>query len=365
MIKTLTVNIGGMIYTIDEDAYQLLDTYLSNLKKHFAHEESADEILYDMEQRMGELFSERIESKNQIITLKDVEDVIKLMGQPEDFQEGETAGNSSNAQEKKQENTNTAKEKGDRRLFRDPDNKVLGGVLAGIAHYYDLDVTLVRLGFVVCGAILLHVGILSLLILYMIGWAVIPEASDAADRLAMHGEKINVENIGKTVTDGFEKASNFVKDPKTQSSAKRFGEGLVNFMGVCAKILLVLIAIAFAPVAFGLIMACFGLVAGGLGLLAATPAIMSEIFPVLVDEFPLLNDGLLFTQHPVLIWALAIGGILVAILPLFALIHMLFYYFGNIKPMGVNTRIALIIIWFIALFTVIGCGSSLGFILAQ
>lgn len=361
MTKTLTVNIGGMVYTIDEDAYQLLDTYLSNLKKHFAHEESADEILYDMEQRMGELFSERIESKNQIITLKDVEDVIKLMGQPEDFQEGESESPTNSTQDKAED----SKDKGDRRLFRDPDNKILGGVLAGIAHYYNLDVTLVRLGFVVCGAILLHVGILSLLILYMIGWAVIPEASDAADRLAMHGEKINVENIGKTVTDGFEKASNFVNDPKTQSNMKRFGEGLVNFMGVCAKIFLVLLAIAFAPVAFGVIMVCFGLAMGGLGLLAATPAIISESFPLLVDEFPILNDGLLFTQHPVLIWSLAISGILIAILPLFALIHMLFHYFGTAKPMGVNTRIALIIIWFIALFTAIGCGSSLGFIITQ
>lgn len=361
MIKTLTVNIGGMVYTIDEDAYLLLDTYLNNLKRHFAHEESADEILNDMEQRMGELFSERIESKNQIITLKDVEDVIKLMGQPEDFQEGESETTSNDTQDK----PNDDKEKGTRRLFRDPDNKILGGVLAGIAHYYDADVTLVRLGFVVCGAILLHVGILSLLILYMIGWAVIPEASDAAERLAMHGEKINVENIGKTVTDGFEKASNFVKNPRTQSNVERFGEGLVNFMGVCAKILLILIAIAFAPVAFGLIMGCFGLIMGGLGLLAATPAIISEGFPLLVEEFPALSDGLFFTQHPVLVWSLAISGILIAILPLFALIHMLFYYFGNIKPMGVNTRIALIIIWFVAVFTAFGCGSSLGFFLAQ
>ena len=85
MKKTLTVNLGGTVYHIDEDAYKLLDTYLSNLRIHFCREEGAEEIVHDMELRISELFTDRLRDGKQVITIEDVEEIIAQMGKPEDL----------------------------------------------------------------------------------------------------------------------------------------------------------------------------------------------------------------------------------------------------------------------------------------
>ena len=92
MKKTLTVNLGGTVFNIDDDAYRLLDNYLSNLKMHFRKEVGADEIVDDIERRISELFAEKLSAGSQVITIADVEEVIARMGKPEDMEaEGESA----------------------------------------------------------------------------------------------------------------------------------------------------------------------------------------------------------------------------------------------------------------------------------
>ena len=92
MKKTLTVNLGGTVFNIDDDAYRLLDNYLSNLKIHFRKEAGADEIVDDIERRISELFAEKLSAGSQVITIADVEEVIARMGKPEDMEtEGERA----------------------------------------------------------------------------------------------------------------------------------------------------------------------------------------------------------------------------------------------------------------------------------
>ena len=115
MKKTFNINLGGIVFHIDEDAYELLDNYLSNLRIHFSKEEGAEEIVHDMELRISELFSERLNDKNQVITLADVEEIIAQMGKPEEFADDTTQDNNEYTDEKK----------GVKRLFRNPDNKVL------------------------------------------------------------------------------------------------------------------------------------------------------------------------------------------------------------------------------------------------
>ena len=87
MKKTFTINLGGIVFHIDEDAYELLDKYLSNLRIHFSKEEGAEEIVHDMELRISELFSERLHESKQVISIADVEEVIGQMGKPEEFSE--------------------------------------------------------------------------------------------------------------------------------------------------------------------------------------------------------------------------------------------------------------------------------------
>ena len=86
MKKTLTVNLGGTVFNIDDDAYRLLDNYLSNLKIHFRKEAGADEIVDDIERRISELFAEKLSAGSQVITIADVEEVIARMGKPEDME---------------------------------------------------------------------------------------------------------------------------------------------------------------------------------------------------------------------------------------------------------------------------------------
>ena len=89
MKKTLTVNLGGTVFHIDEDAYQLLDKYLANLRIHFRKEEGSEEIMNDFEMRISELFNERVRLGYEVITIEHVEEVIKRMGKPEELFEGE------------------------------------------------------------------------------------------------------------------------------------------------------------------------------------------------------------------------------------------------------------------------------------
>ena len=206
MKKTLTVNLGGTVFHIDEDAYQLLDKYLSNLRIHFRKEEGSEEIMNDFEMRISELFGERVRLGHEVITIEHVEEVINRMGKPEEIFEEETEEEKENAKKRTyQEQVITGKKK----LMRDPDNRVIGGVAAGIAAYMGWDATAVRLAMI----LLLFIPVVHwMAILYIVLWMVMPLARTAADRLIMRGKSVTLETIGQTVTDGFEKVSNNVND---------------------------------------------------------------------------------------------------------------------------------------------------------
>lgn len=233
MKKTLTVNLGGTVFNIDEDAYRLLDNYLMNLKAHFRKEAGADEIVDDIERRISELLAEKLDGNRQVITLADVEGVIARMGKPEEMDdadreseqragEGYGPGSWTRSEE-------TVKVR--RRLFRDPDNKMLGGVCSGLAAYLGWDTTLVRLLLFV----ILIFGYGTLIPIYIVSWIIIPEARTAAEKLSMHGEAVTVENIGKTVTGGFERmadgVNSYMRSDKPRTLLQRIGDGLVTLAG--------------------------------------------------------------------------------------------------------------------------------------
>ena len=162
MKKTLTVNLGGTVFHIDEDAYQLLDKYLANLRIHFRKEEGSEEIMNDFEMRISELFNERVRLGYEVITIEHVEEVIKRMGKPEELFEGE-----EEKEYKEEARTQAFQEeeipRGPKKLMRDPDNRVLGGVAGGIAAYMGWDVTAVRLAMI----ILLFIPYAPIIILYL------------------------------------------------------------------------------------------------------------------------------------------------------------------------------------------------------
>jgi phage shock protein PspC (stress-responsive transcriptional regulator) len=185
---TLSVNLGGYSFNIDEDAYGELKRYLKNLEIHFAGEESSSEILSDIETRMAELFRAKMTAYKQVITMQDVNDTISVLGTPEDI--ADTEGRSTR---------DKFSSPGFHRMYRDPDHRIIGGVCAGMSAYWDIDVVILRVIF----AILILAGGLGVLT-YLILWVVLPEAKTTAQKIEMKGEPVNIHNIKESVKQEFD-----------------------------------------------------------------------------------------------------------------------------------------------------------------
>lgn len=182
MKQTRTANIAGINFYLDEDAYQVLDNYLKELRKYFKGQEGAAEIISDIENRMAELFQQKIKNPQTVITLEDVNKVIAILGKPGDFDH-----------ENPEENTNSSKKRSMKRLYRDMNDRILGGVCSGLGAYVNLDPVIIRIIFIV--ATLSGISIL----VYLILWIVIPPALTTAEKLEMHGDPVNIDNIEKTI----------------------------------------------------------------------------------------------------------------------------------------------------------------------
>jgi len=235
MNKTVTMNLGGIIFHIEEDAYERLSNYLKSIKGYFKNSESSDEIMSDIEARIAEMLQEKVSTAKQAVLMSDIEDVIKIMGKPEDFADGNTE--SDNSQNQTKEENKHQQEYKRRRLFRDPDDKILGGVCSGIANHFDIDPIWLRGAFAVSFFIF---G--SGLLLYIILLLIIPKAKTTAEKLEMRGEKIDINNIGKTVTEEFEdlkkRMKNFgddVASPKNKEKMKHSAERAGEFITDAAK----------------------------------------------------------------------------------------------------------------------------------
>lgn len=185
---TVSINLGGYSFNIDEDAYAELKRYLKNLEIHFADEESSAEILMDIESRMSELFRSRLTSYKQVITLEDVQQVIAVMGTPEDLSGDE--GPSS-----REKFTSP----GYHRMYRDPDHRIIGGVCAGMGAYWRIDPIIIRVIFLA----LILAGGLGILI-YLILYIVLPEARTTAQKIEMKGNPVNIHNIKEAVKKEFD-----------------------------------------------------------------------------------------------------------------------------------------------------------------
>jgi phage shock protein PspC (stress-responsive transcriptional regulator) len=184
---TVSINLGGYSFNIDEDAYSELKRYLKNLELHFAEEESSSEILSDIESRAGELFRARLTEFKQVITMEDVQYAISVLGTPEDISDNE----GTSEREK-------FSSRGYHRMYRDPDQRIIGGVCAGMGAYWRIEPWLVRVIFFI---IAMMGGLGGLL--YLILWIVIPEAKTTAQKIEMKGEPVNIHNIKDSVKKEF------------------------------------------------------------------------------------------------------------------------------------------------------------------
>jgi len=218
MKKVINVNLAGKAFTIDEDAYTELSKYLKRLEKHFSRSQGSEDIIYDIEARIAELFDEN-NTGGPIVSIAKVEKIKNIMGTPEDFGAADSYasdfGSTDSTKKKFRKKTSTSYN-GRRKLYRDPENKVFGGVASGLSNYFGFkDPIILRIILV-----LLFLGFGTGLFIYILCWILIPEAKTSSDFLAMRGEEINVDNIAKTVEESFDeikgKIEEFGNDLKTR-----------------------------------------------------------------------------------------------------------------------------------------------------
>lgn len=269
MNRTITMNLSGIIFHIEEDAYDKLNKYLSTIRSYFKDSEGRDEIMNDIESRIAEMLQEKVSKTKQAVLMMDVENIISIMGKPEDF-----AGENTTTEENKQststggnQNYNSGNHKR-RRVFRDPDEKLLGGVCSGIASYFDFDPLWIRGAFAV-SFFVFGTGFL----LYLILWIIIPVAKTTAEKLEMRGEKVDVNNIGKAVNDEFEDFKKRMQDfgnevsskdnkDRIKSSARKAtefaGDVFHNMIKVVGKIVAILLIFIGVALMVGLLATIFG-----------------------------------------------------------------------------------------------------------
>lgn len=208
MKKTISINLKGINFIFEEDAYQMLQDYMDKLDIALHANGDKTEILDDVELRIAELCSNLLGESKSVIEVKDIQEILQTLGEPSSFvdetDEEQEEGFDSNAE--------TTDHKHDKRLFRDRENAIFGGVCAGIANYFSIDVVLVRAIFV-----LMFFLALSGFPIYIILWIIIPAAKTNIDRLRMKGRPVTVDSL----KDEVEQAAERIKD-----GSKRFAQKL-------------------------------------------------------------------------------------------------------------------------------------------
>ena len=337
MKKNITINLCGRLFQIDEDAYSMLQNYIDSLRSHFGHQAEGDEIVNDIEERIAELFDELKTRHIEAITIEHVKDIITRIGKPEELAGEEQKEDFSWQQESHRVYDHVRSKMSGRKLYRNPNDKMLAGVLSGIAAYTNTDVTFWRLGTVLF-TFFYGVGF----IIYLVLAIVLPQANTPEEQLRMRGKEVNPKNLADAVVDE--------NQPVRQPTS-----GLREVFSILLKIF------------FGFFIGIAILVGGALGI-AFLAVLMTTIFALVMPAeaaialpFTLGGMGLseIWKFHPAILAGFAAALLAVLFIPVYAIIHMILSISKKVKPMSMPQRVVWIILWIIALCCVIPLGGIL------
>ena len=338
MNKTININLAGSFFHVDENAYAHLQKYLDAVRATLSPEDSIEEIMNDIEARIAELFSESMTSNDQVITLSRVKEIIDIMGQPQDF-DPEGAAESNAAEQYKSI----------KQLFRDEENKYLGGVASGLGHYLGIDCLWIRLIWL----LLFFFSSGTFFMIYILFWILVPAAKSTSDKLKMKGEPINISNIEKRVKEGYDKFSDNMKSvdyDKYGNQVKRGSNRVVEVIGnllkgtltVLAKLLGVLMLIFSITTLLGL---AFGLFSAGSLEFWGQADLIQYYQAVSVAQIPF--------------WALLTIVFLAVGIPFIVLFIVgLKLLIPNLKSMGWTPKILIFALWIASILALIFFGAK-------
>lgn len=336
MKKAVHVTIAGALFTLEEDAYATLQSYLDAIARYFDALPEGREVKSDIEARIAEQLQERLEvAHTTVVTIDHVNHVMATMGTVEEITESADAGEREHEapRSKTQFDSSSSEQQAPRRLFRDGDNAVIAGVAAGIAAYFDIDPLIVRVIFI----ILTFVSGGAMIALYIILALIIPKAQTPADKVRMRGGPMTLSSFRETVN---ESAENLRKNGAAfmgeQSGVRSFVDRVFAFFGAIIRgfVRVIIVIGSFFLMIFpfiGILILLF--VAANLAFNAHSPYL----------EFPVasvISSGLLYTS-------IALGVILVAI-PLTFAITIGASLFVRKWKMRLATGLILVSIWIIA-----------------
>lgn len=336
MNKTISINLGGFFFHIDEDAYQKLTRYFDAVKRSLSPE-GREEIIKDIESRIAELFQERVKTENQVISITEIDEVIAIMGQPEDYKIDEETSYSNSSSYSRTSSTSDRKSK---RLYRDKENAILGGVASGFGHYFNIDPLWIRLAIV----LIVIAGVGSPIFIYILLWVIVPEAITTSQKLEMQGETINISNIEKKVKEGIneitdkfnnldhEKIANSARTGANQIGAT-VSELFLTLFKVFSKIIGIFIVIFSS-------MALLGIIVGGIFMIFSSSLPNSFIFNHIHTPFDF--DVSIGLQGFLLLFSAGIPLLFLLILGLKLLVT-------NMKPIGNYFKYSLLAIWIVSI----------------
>lgn len=336
MNKTININLAGLFFHIDEDAYQRLQRYLAAVRKSFAGTSGADEIMSDIESRIAELFLEKRANDQQVISITHVEEVINIMGQPEDYEVDEEIFEEQTSQRKYR---STGRNK---QLFRDTQNGYVGGVASGMSYYLGIDAVWVRVIWVLIT--LFSAG--WTIPIYILFWVLVPDAVTTNQRLTMMGKEVNISNIEENFKQGFEPVVDGQTDASHHIVGQKGKRGSIRFFGFLGRLI---------KGFFKAIIKIIGLVV----FLSAITGLIGLIVSIItasvvnVDGQNLIHLFDLVIPHEQASWLLLTAIVFAAGIPLLILAILgLKLLVNNLKSIGMPAKIVLIVLWVISIIVI-------------
>ncbi|MDR0729174.1 MAG: PspC domain-containing protein, partial [Prevotellaceae bacterium] len=330
MKPTIKVSISGIAFNMDSDAYGCLQNYLERIERIFAGKESGREIIDDIEVRIAELFSARIQSPKQIITLAIVQEVIATVGSADDIA-GDEQETASNAHEPFRTSPNMEH----KRLFRDIDHRTIGGVCSGLGNYFGIDRVFIRLAFLFTGLFgLIFSGSPGLVVCLIYGmlWIAIPAARTVKEKMWMRKEPIAPARASLRYEED---------DAEKVAHAGDFGNVLGKVIIITCRVIagLLLAVVALCALAL-LIILPVGLITGNM----------------ILGEY-MASDITYYIQHYTImpLWLVIVLLTLLVCLPLFAVIYFISKALFRFKT-AIRFGLILLVVWLVALLSLAGIG---------